>query len=90
MPDKSEKSDTKAPWLKNLTEKSRSKVNKHIREKAISRATTRIFLHGKRPEEYEADILEVIVKEEEDKIKSEYKNKSIVMLLAALGLSFWS
>ncbi|MBX2858215.1 MAG: dihydrouridine synthase [Cellvibrionaceae bacterium] len=76
--------------MKNLTEQSRKKVKQHIREKAISRAKTRIYLHGKRPEEYEAEILEAIVKEEEDKIKSDYKNKSIVMLLAALGLSFWT
>lgn len=66
------------------------KIDTRIREKAIARATTRIYLHGKRPEEYDADLLEVIVKEEEDKLKSELKDKSIIMLLAALGLSFWS
>lgn len=90
MPQKSEKSDKKARWLTHLTEKSRGKVNQYIREKAISRAKTRIFLHGKRPEDYEPEILEAIVKEEEDKIIGEYKSKSILMLLAALGLSFWS
>lgn len=68
----------------------KQKINVRIREKAIARATTRIYLHGKRPEEYDPDLLEVIVKEEEDKLKSEYKDKSILMLLAALGLSFWS
>lgn len=68
----------------------KQKINARIREKAIARATTRIYLHGKRPEEYDADLLEVIVKEEEDKLKGELKDKSIIMLLAALGLSFWS
>lgn len=68
----------------------KQKIQLRIREKAIARATTRIYLHGKRPEEYDPDLLEAIVKEEEDKLKSELKDKSILMLLAALGLSFWS
>ena len=60
-----------------------------IREKAIERARTRIYLHGKRPEDYEPDVLETIVKEEEDKIISDYKSRGILGLLAALGLSFF-
>jgi hypothetical protein len=47
-------------------------------------------LHGRRPEDYEPDILETIVKEEEDKIISEYKSRGIVALIAALGLSLFS
>jgi len=61
-----------------------------LREKAIDRARTRIYLHGKRPEDYDEDVLEVIVKEEEDKLKSELKDKGLLALLAALGLSFWT
>ena len=60
-----------------------------IRDKAIERAKTRIYLHGRKPEDYEPDILEVIVKEEEDKIISDYKSRGIVALIAALGLSLF-
>jgi hypothetical protein len=60
-----------------------------IRNKAIERARTRIYLHGRRPEDYEQDILEAIVKEEEDRIISEYKSRGIVALIAALGLSLF-
>ncbi|SMF31228.1 hypothetical protein SAMN02745866_02050 [Alteromonadaceae bacterium Bs31] len=70
--------------------KVKSTIAGRIREKAIERATTRIYLHGRRPEDYDEDVLEVIVKEEEDKLKSEFKDKGILVLLAALGLSFWS
>lgn len=73
------------PWFR-----LKGSIAQHIRNKAIERARTRIYLHGKRPEDYEQDILEVIVKEEEDKIKSELKDKGILALLAALGLSFWT
>lgn len=66
------------------------KYRGRIRDKAISRARTRIYLHGRRPEDYEPDILEAIVKEEEDRIISEYKSRSIVALIAALGLSLFS
>lgn len=68
----------------------KGRIQSRIREKAIDRARTRIYLHGKRPEDYDDEILEVIVKEEEDKLKSELKDKTIVALLAALGISFWS
>jgi len=87
---KSEVSEPRRNILGAPFSKLRRRVDKRIREKAIERATTRIYLHGRRPEDYEEDMLEVIVKEEEDKIKSEYKDKGILILLAALGLSFWS
>lgn len=70
--------------------KFKQRIETRIRNKAIERAKTRIYLHGRKPEDYDANVLEIIVKEEEDKIKSELKNKTIVALLAALGLSFWS
>lgn len=60
-----------------------------IRNKAIERAKTRIYLHGRRPEDYQPDILEAIVKEEEDRIISEYKSRGIIALIAALGLSLF-
>ena len=77
----------------NLLRRGYNKVTRRfrlrIRDKAIERARTRIYLHGRRPEDYEPDILETIVKEEEDKIVGEYKSRGIVALIAALGLSLF-
>ena len=67
----------------------KSKYAGKIRNKAIERARTRIYLHGRKPEDYAPDILETIVKEEEDKIISEYKSRGLVALVAALGISLF-
>lgn len=71
-----------------------SKISKKyrsvIREKAISRAQTRIIVAGRRPEDMSADDLEIVVKEEEDKIKSEIKEKGFLAVLALLGLNFFT
>ena len=61
-----------------------------IRDKAIERAKARIYANGKTPEELSELALETIVKDEEDKIKSDLKTKGIYILVAALGLSFWT
>lgn len=71
-------------------EKIKVKYDKKIRNKAIERARTRIYLHGRKPEDYDEDVLEVIVKEEEDKLISEYKSRGLMALITALGLSFFS
>lgn len=57
-----------------------------IREKAIKRAKTRIALHGREVSDYSEEQLETIVKEEEDKIISDYKKMSIFGLLALIGI----
>ena len=77
------------PLLRRPVESVRRRFAGRIRDKAIERARTRIYLHGRRPEDYEPEVLEVIVKEEEEKIISEYKSRGILGLLAALGLSFF-
>ena len=66
------------------------KIEKKIRDKAISRAQTRILLAGKTPEDFNADELEIIVKEEEDKIFGSAKEKGLLVLVSLLGLSLWS
>jgi len=66
------------------------KLKQKIRDKAISRAKTRIVLAGKKPEDFNEDELEIIVKEEEDKIKGSAKEKGLLVLLSLLGLSLWS
>ncbi len=72
--------------MRDLTDKLKQK----IRDKAISRAQTRIVLAGKTPEDFNEEQLEIIVKEEEDKIKGSAKEKGILVLLSLLGLSLWS
>lgn len=60
-----------------------------IREKAISRAQTRILLAGRKAEEFAEEELEIIVKEEEDKIKSNIREKGLLAVLAALGFNLF-
>lgn len=68
----------------------KDKLKQKIRDKAIGRAKTRIILAGKTPEDFNEDELEIIVKEEEDKIKGSAKEKGLLVLLSLLGLSLWS
>jgi hypothetical protein len=67
----------------NLIDKYRHK----IREKAIVQAKKRIALSGKTVADYSQDELEVIVHEEEQKLKAALRNTGVVALLIALGLS---
>lgn len=62
-----------------------------IREKAISRAQTRILLAGRQSSEFSEDELETIVKEEEDKLYNTIKEKGLLAALALLGINlfFW-
>ncbi|GAA6136425.1 hypothetical protein NBRC116583_01720 [Arenicella sp. 4NH20-0111] len=66
-----------------------SKYRRFIREKAIDRARTRIIVAGNDPRKMRQDDLEVVVKEEEDKIKSSIKEKGLLAVLALLGLNFF-
>jgi hypothetical protein len=59
-----------------------------IREKAIKRAETRIIIAGRTPQDFSAEDLEIVVQEEEDKIKAEIKEKGLLAVLALLGLSW--
>ncbi len=68
----------------------KDKLNQKIRDKAISRAKTRIVLAGKVPEDFDQEQLEVIVKEEEERIVSGAKEKGLLVLASLLGLSLWS
>ena len=70
-------------------DKIKNKIEQRIRDKAISRAQTRILLAGKKPEDFAESDLEIIVREEEDKIKGSAKEKGLLVLLSLLGLSLW-
>ena len=60
-----------------------------LREKAIARANTRILLAGRKPQDLSTDDLEIVVQEEEGKVKGELKEKGVLALLALLGLSWF-
>lgn len=68
----------------------KKKVAARVREKAIKRAETRIMLAGKEATDFNEAQLEVLVKEEEDKIYNSYKEKGLLVLASLLGLSLWS
>lgn len=71
--------------MKNTLGKPLKKVKGYVREKAISRAQTRILLAGKKPADFTEDELEIIVKEEEDKLYGNIKEKGLIAVAAALG-----
>ncbi|MFT6389505.1 MAG: hypothetical protein ACJAUP_002898 [Cellvibrionaceae bacterium] len=60
-----------------------------VREKAISRAQTRILLAGRKADEFAEEELEVIVREEEDNINSSIRQKGLLAVLAALGFNLF-
>ena len=69
--------------LDNLSEPYRVKV----REKAIQRAKSRIVLSKKNVSDFNEDELEILVKEEEDKINDDIKTKGLYAALALLGIN---
>lgn len=60
-----------------------------IRNKAIDRARTRIIVAGSDPRTISAEDLEIVVKEEEDKIKGSIREKGLLAVLALLGLNLF-
>ena len=72
-----------------LTEKKQGVIDKYrsvIREKAIDQAKVEIALAGKEITDYNAEQLEIIVKDQEDKILQKYRNSTLVVFLLALGI----
>ena len=64
-----------------------ARMSSALREKAITEAKARIALAGRPLRDISPDELEIIVKEEEDKIKTRFKNNLGIGLLAYLGLT---
>jgi len=64
-----------------------AKIKRHIRNLAIQKTESRIILAKRSIEEFSDDELEILVKEEEDKIKSDYKFKSLLTVMTLLGIS---
>jgi hypothetical protein len=65
------------------------KFKRHIREKAIDRARTRIAIAGSDPAKLSQQDLEVLVKEEEDQIKSSMKKNGVFAALALFGINLF-
>ncbi|RXJ67629.1 hypothetical protein CRV08_09675 [Halarcobacter ebronensis] len=63
-------------------------VKKKIREKAVLSTKARLAEHHKRFDDYSDEELEIIILDEERKIKDDLKTKSLVASLAILGLDF--
>ena len=65
------------------------KYKGYVRNKAIERARTRIIVAGNDPRKLSQQDLEVVVREEEDKIKSSIKEKGLMAVLALFGLNLF-
>ena len=63
------------------------KYDGKIRERAITQTKARIALSERNFEDFTEDELEVIVKDEEDKVKRGMKQSLVVAVLITLGLS---
>lgn len=63
------------------------RIFRKIREKAIKEVKVKIAMANKSIDDFERDELEILVKEEEQKIKAGYKDNGVLLLLAYLGLN---
>jgi hypothetical protein len=63
------------------------RIFRKIREKAIKEVKVKIAMANKSIDDFERNELEVLVKEEEQKIKARYKDNGVLLLLAYLGLN---
>lgn len=73
--------------LKALREGIANKYRRKLREKAIERSKVRIALAGRKVEDFEASELEIIVKEEEEKLRSQMLGSVGVAALLVLGIT---
>jgi len=74
--------------IKEIPEKSKEKLRLRLREKAIMRTRARLIESRVDIDELSDEELEIIIKDEEDKLLDEYKTKGIIALLALLGISW--
>ena len=72
-----------------LPKKIRSKARERLREKALSRTHARLVISGVDIDTLSDDDLEIIIRDEENKLVDEYKSKGIIALLALLGISWF-
>ena len=75
--------------LTNKKDQLSQKIKEALREKALLRAKARLAENRVDINELSEDELEIIVKDEEDKLIDELKSKSILGLAALLGISLF-
>ena len=63
------------------------RVRGRIREKAIKKAKVRIALHGRKVEDFAADELEIVVADEEEKIRKQLWIVPLVAVGVVLGIT---
>lgn len=73
-------------FLTETIQSNKKKLEKLLREKALKNVEAECILRNVEMENIPPDKLEVLIRNEEDKIKSKYKTNTIVLLLVALGL----
>lgn len=73
-------------WIGSKKEKALNRYQAALRDKAIEQAKVEIALAGKKTEDYDEEQLEIIVKAQEDKIKSKYKHGTFAVILLAFGI----
>ncbi len=74
--------------IRKLPKKSKERLQLKLREKAIMRTRARLIENRVDIEELSDEELEVIIRDEEDKLLDEYKTKGLIALLALLGISW--
>ncbi len=74
--------------IRNLPQKYKERVRLKLREKAIMRTRARLIENRVEIDELSDEELEVIIRDEEDKLLDEYKTKGLIALLALLGISW--
>ncbi len=74
--------------MRKLSGEYREKIRLKLREKAILRTKARLIENRIEIDELSDEEIEVVIKDEEDKILDEYKTKGIIALLALLGISW--
>jgi hypothetical protein len=73
--------------LKGLRDGIADKYRRKLREKAIERSKVRIALAGRKVEDFDEDELEIIVKEEEEKLRNQMLGSVGVAALLVLGIT---
>lgn len=73
-------------WLSEKREGVLQRYRSVIREKAIEQAKVEIALAGKEVSDYTPEQLEIIVKDQEDKVIRKYRNSTLIVFLLALGI----
>jgi hypothetical protein len=76
-----------ANQITKFKDKAVDKYRSKIRERAISQAKAQIALAGKKVADYSEEDLEIIVLNEEEKVKRSMKTSGLVVILIALGLA---